>query len=401
MLISQVSCMNTLMSDFGDNFGHWDGDSSSYSTHWEPQPPSPQVLPRYLPGYIPSSLLTFPLSPVGLSTPIQVIEHVALPQGLAAFTAPSTPVSSCPLSPCPATPLSYASPGVEYILLDENYTTVSSVPSPITHPSSSFDIRTQVTLCSGPLVSRSPSLELVYPDLVQVFQSPLLEPLSPLSDITSLLVRLVSPPPCPLSLVSLPSHVATPDSPIDYQRIAEGVKCIDTPVLDLHKNQENLPPPAPVICTPSCINITTGLHPHQFINIQTPQGEEWHPILEFYQVSLNQLPSINHLLMYPLNLSGVTPFRFWFPHYITFYPCHRPLATTLGIPPLYTCSQAILDLPSQDLPLGTIKYNFWEGIRQALAPLNNVIRQAYVGTLVTLELQDFLDSIHIWVLSLF
>ncbi|KAH9007736.1 hypothetical protein EDB84DRAFT_1447340 [Lactarius hengduanensis] len=366
--VGQVSCTNTQMSDFRDDFGHWDGDSSSYYTSWEPQYRGPP------PRRSPSSPLTFPLSPVGLNTPLQVIEHIALPQGPAVFTVPSTPVSSRPPTPRPATPLSYRedSPSVKYILLD-NYPTYSSVPSPVTRPSSpTFDIRSQVATRSGaPLTSCSPSPELVYPDLVQ-------SPLSPLTDSPEPSVHLVSPYPRPSSL---PPHVATPDSPINYHCIAEGVPCIDTPISDLpHENQENIPPPIPVVRPPSCLNITTGPHPHQFINVQTPQGEEWHPISEFYQTSLNQIPFIDHLLTYPPNFPGVSPFRFRSPHIIAFYPQHCPLAISLGIPPLYACSQAVLDLSSQDLPLGTIKYNFQEGIKRAFAPLNTLIRQAYIGS---------------------
>jgi hypothetical protein len=42
--------------------------------------------------------------------------------------------------------------------------------------------------------------------------------------------------------------------------------------------------------------------------------------------------------------------------------------------------------------LGTIKYNFRKGIREAFTPLNKLIRQAYTNTLVVLEVQDFLDG---------
>ncbi|KAH9051988.1 hypothetical protein EDB83DRAFT_2521813 [Lactarius deliciosus] len=233
----------------------------------------------------------------GLVAGESTVEQVALPQGPAAFTAPSSPVVPSRVS----TPLSYAegSPDVEYVILDLNNNIV-----PHRSPSPDFDIRTQVAVRSGPLASRSPSPELVYPDPAQVFQSPLLGPLSPLTDLPSPSVHLVSPHP---RSTSLPPHFT--DSPIDYNHVAEGVPHINTPDLP-HENQENIPPPLPLIRPPSCVNVTTGPHPHQYINVQTPQGEEWHPISEFYQTSLTQIPSLDHLLSYPLTFPGVIPLSF-------------------------------------------------------------------------------------------
>jgi hypothetical protein len=42
--------------------------------------------------------------------------------------------------------------------------------------------------------------------------------------------------------------------------------------------------------------------------------------------------------------------------------------------------------------LGTIKYDFRKGIREAFAPLNELIRQVYTNTLVVLEVQGCLDG---------
>ncbi len=64
----------------------------------------------------------------------------------------------------------------------------------------------------------------------------------------------------------------------------------------------------------------------------------------------------------------------------------------MGVQPLVACSQAVLDQPSVDLPLGCIKYNFHGGLRSAFQPLNLLIKEAYVGMLVILKVQDFLDG---------
>ena len=68
------------------------------------------------------------------------------------------------------------------------------------------------------------------------------------------------------------------------------------------------------------------------------------------------------------------------------------MARDLGLQPLIACAKAILELPSIDLPLGTIRYNFREGIRRAFAPHANHIRQGYEGALVVVEIHDFLDG---------
>ena len=94
----------------------------------------------------------------------------------------------------------------------------------------------------------------------------------------------------------------------------------------------------------------------------------------------------------PPRFTGVIPFRGPFPHYQTIYPPHQALALELGIQPLYACSKAILDLPSEDIPLGSIRYDFREGIRTAFSPLNELVRGAYTNTLVVLDIHDFLDG---------
>jgi hypothetical protein len=206
--------------------------------------------------------------------------------------------------------------------------------------------------------------------------------------------------PRPRSLT--PRHV-TPDSPIDYEGAARRIIEI-TPELEAelnfrpatpepvfpHVNQENQPP-VPVFRRPPCHD-STEEHPHQYIAVTTDRGEEWRPIAEFYQQSIHHIRTAAQLCRVPPVFPGVTPFRFKSPHYIAIYPRQYQVALDLGLQPLFACSKAILDQPSADLPLGSIKYNFRDGIREAFAPLNNLIRAAYEYALVVVEIQDFLDG---------
>jgi hypothetical protein len=125
--------------------------------------------------------------------------------------------------------------------------------------------------------------------------------------------------------------------------------------------------------------------------VATPRGEEHCPLDDTGPTFVNNIPFGENLHTRPPRFSGVIPFWSTLPHYQTIFPPHRAIAIDLGIPPLYACSKAIFNLPSPDLPLGTIKYDFRQGIREVFAPLNNLIRQAYTNTLVALEVQDFLD----------
>jgi hypothetical protein len=158
------------------------------------------------------------------------------------------------------------------------------------------------------------------------------------------------------------------------------------------EDQENRPP-IPVIHPPPCIRVE-GPHPHQYYVVATPRGEEHRPLDDSGPTYVNNIPFAENLRTCPPHFTGVIPFRTTLPHFQTIFPPHRALAIDLGIPPLYACSKAIFDSPSPDLPLGTIKYDFRKGIREAFAPLNELIN----NTLVVLEVQDFLDG---WVVTTF
>ena len=185
-----------------------------------------------------------------------------------------------------------------------------------------------------------------------------------------------------------PQH---PFSPIDYEAAARGVGYQSPPQVpspEPHPDQENIPP-VPVRHPPLCI-CSREVHPHQYIAIHTPLGEEWHPLDKVYQDSITTIRTAEQLCTVPPVFTGVIPFRQSAPHYLTIYPCQH-LAVAAGFQPLYTCSQAIRDQSSPDLPLGSIKYNFRRGIAEAVTGLHNLVRNTYKGVLVIVEIHNFLD----------
>ncbi|KAH9162344.1 hypothetical protein EDB89DRAFT_1913330 [Lactarius sanguifluus] len=142
--------------------------------------------------------------------------------------------------------------------------------------------------------------------------------------------RIPSPPPRNQSRASTPPRVPTPDSPINYERVAEQSP-VDSTTTDLPSEWENILP-ASFFQPPSCIN-SPEEHPHLYTAVYSAEGESWRP------------------------------------------------------------ASAILDSPSANLPLGSVRYDFREGLRQAFAPLSNILRAGYIDSLVTLEVQDFLDGL--------
>jgi hypothetical protein len=244
---------------------------------------------------------------------------------------------------------------------------------------------------------RSPTPDLRYPSPAPLPIPPPILPVSPP-------VRPAAPVPRPASAVGFlrittpdlqplvpPPPRASTDSPINYEAAALRVEQREpTPVIpEPFEDQENRPPIL-VIRPPPCIGVA-GPHPHQYFVVATPR-EEHHPLDDSGPTYVNNIPFAENLCTRPPHFTGVIPFRTTLPHFQTIFPPHQALAIDLGIPPLYTCSKAIFDSPSPDLPLGTIKYDFRKGIREAFAPLNELIRQAYTNTLVVLEVQDFLDG---------
>ncbi|KAH9159803.1 hypothetical protein EDB89DRAFT_1915589 [Lactarius sanguifluus] len=222
---------------------------------------------------------------------------------------------------------------------------LSGLPSPITRPTTpleyeeeynpEFDIRTQVAVRSTP---RSPTPELVYPD----------------------------PP-------SEPTPISRPQGPLSPP-----------------PNQENILPAA-FFRPPSCVN-SRDEHPHQYTAVYTEEGESWRPASNSLKDYFQRIPRTTSIVLHPRIFPSVTPFRIPPPHLYTLLPRVLDPTAHPNFPALHICSKAILDLPSADLPLGTVRYDFREGLRNAFAPLSNIIRAGYTDSLVTLEIQDFFDG---------
>jgi hypothetical protein len=64
----------------------------------------------------------------------------------------------------------------------------------------------------------------------------------------------------------------------------------------------------------------------------------------------------------------------------------------IGVPALYVCSKAIRVPPTPSVPLGSIKYNFKDGISGAFTHIPRLARNIYQGKVVILEVHDFLDG---------
>ena len=112
-----------------------------------------------------------------------------------------------------------------------------------------------------------------------------------------------------------------PFSPINYKAAARRVGYQSPPRVPSPEplpNQENIPP-VPVRRPPQCI-YSREVHPHQFIAVHTPLGEEWRPLDEVYQDSITNIHTAEQLCTVPPVFTGVIPFRQSAPHYLMLHP---------------------------------------------------------------------------------
>ena len=268
------------MSDFDTSkFGYWDADSASFYSSFEPPySPQPQLACRSQP---------FPPSPT-LSHHSILARIVPLP------ASPALSVQAIPPS-SPQRSVSTEGQNIQHILeaaqlLDQATPNTSPECSPT--PELHYPTPTFI----------SPTVRLVTPELPPILSpSPFYRP--PSAPANTPVPRISSVDLQPL----IPPTVSPPDSPIDYKAAALRVAYQErepTPAPPV--NQENLPPPAPIIQPPSCINQPGN--PHQYILVATPQGEEWRPIKEFYQTTINHLIFTDQLCAQAPTFPGVTPF---------------------------------------------------------------------------------------------
>jgi hypothetical protein len=186
-----------------------------------------------------------------------------------------------------------------------------------------------------------------------------------------------------------PSHVSTLDP------ITPPGECAEEAALDLAQElaeeQENLPP-APIFRRPECTFSHPDVHPHQYLEFFTNRGDEWRSREEFNAPDISAIIPATVLAANPPQFPGVTPFRFKNPHFFALYPVSHYRAEEIGVPPLYVCSKAISVPPTPSVPLGSIKYNFKEGIGSAFTYIPRLARNIYQGKLVILEVHNFLDG---------
>jgi hypothetical protein len=292
---------------------------------------------------------------------------------------------------------------------------------------------------------RYPSPKLMYPEIpvqafplsntrseiyVSVFQSPILAPIA-----CSVSVPIVPSPPVlrPPSPYHLPHAPPSPiDSPINWDNLSPTVQAIaneweginqhqqpdyvtpappshvsspdpitppgeraEEAALDLAQElaeeRENHPP-APIFRRPDCMFSHPDIHPHQYIEFFTNRGDEWRSREEFNAPDISAIIPATILATNPPQFPGVTLFRFKNPHFFALYPVSHYCAEEIGVPPLYICSKAIRVPPTPSVPLGSIKYNFKEGIGSAFTHIPRLARNIYQGKLVILEVHDFLDG---------
>ena len=266
-----------------------------------------------------------------------------------------------------------------------------------------------------PISERSITPELRYPSPVHSVRS------SPISATRSTFLHEPSPRPASLPPTSSGQELFAATggrfsaSPIDYEAATRRLLEENPDDVDLQTALGYAPPrtnpsiperprvpspaltvtnenvvPAPVFRPPPCLTYI-GPHPHQFILVATQRGEELRVPDRFSHTVQNIIDGYE-LLRRPPVFPSVTPFRAITPHYILINPVNREEGLVIGNQTLYACSQAIIDLPSEDTPLGTIRYTFANGIRNAFAGLPVLARRAYEGTFVVLDIHDFLDG---------
>ncbi|KAH9007639.1 hypothetical protein EDB84DRAFT_1572681 [Lactarius hengduanensis] len=343
--VSLSSDMSDYDYDFSQ-FGQWDGDSASYyeendqyrgtsrTSHLRASLPSPRVP-------TPPLRLPSPLTP--LASPSAFVQEE--------FVQGSSGTQ------------------YEYTLTDIHGEPLSGLPAPITRPSSArvdtprpvtpleyeeeFDIRTQVAVRSAP---RPASPELVYPD-------PPSEP-APSS-------RPVSAPPRVPSRASVPPRVPTPDSPIDYERVAD-----QSPLAPAE--QENLPLPITLTYTPPSTLRKESL------------GAPPRRVSEDISIVSPSRPTLSDV---PSSSPPVTPFRIPPPHVYTIRPRLIDPSVHSDFPALYKTDKSVGIIPS------TSYYDLSESSRidcwtDPPLVLKNLVNLFEFGELISQDsYNDFVDDL--------
>jgi hypothetical protein len=205
----------------------------------------------------------------------------------------------------------------------------------------------------------------------------------------------------------------TPVSPIDYGRVAEESPAPESiaphlvfpstapsprplPLLPNNtwlEEQENCPP-LPNFSDPHCADQDL-VHPHQYLNVTTPRGEEWRPESELTLDHILLLPLADDLINNPPRFPTVTPFHNHALHVLCIRPSRQMLTAVCFIPTLTVCSKAIRTPGCNDFPLGHIKYSFATSIVETFAKYPDVVRNTFSDSLA-IEAISKKRPYHIW-----
>ena len=219
-------------------------------------------------------------------------------------------------------------------------------------------------------------------------------------------------------------------SPINYNRVAEGVEALPDSELDIpapretaaeayarlrpptpahpvlsltpvpsprplpplpHLDDQENTPPAITFPEPPCYHEGEE-HPHQYIAVQTLRHSEIRPWNEVTNGSLLDVPPVAALIEHPPLFPGVQPFCVPPLHILRVSPFNRQLARYLQIPVFYACCRAIRVPPKEDLPFGLIRYSFEQSLATIFNNYDDATKAAFIGTLVLFESIDFLDG---------
>jgi hypothetical protein len=259
-------------------------------------------------------------------------------------------------------------------------------------------------------------LELQFPEIkIEPTSPPPLSALfpNPLDTLTDAAIILTDQSTL-ASPISTPSglsfeEISPPPLPINYDRVAPNLDLVGTfvpppspvppsprplsplPLIEeawVH-NQENIPPK---FCFPEPCDTRHLAHPHQYLAVTTARRSEYRPLCEVSINNLLTIPTVAYLAEATFTFPSVTPFRVYIPHCIHVKPTTLELALQLTANLPSACGRAIRFPPSPAIPLGFVKYTFAAALKALFRLAPNAIRELFVGSLIILDIHDFLDG---------
>ncbi|KAF8468702.1 hypothetical protein DFH94DRAFT_697519 [Russula ochroleuca] len=211
-------------------------------------------------------------------------------------------------------------------------------------------------------------------------------PLDTLVNATVILEQSDLASPTSASSILSFEEVSPPASPINYDRVAPDLDLIGVhvplssptppsprplsplPLVEEARvhNQENIPPKYRF---PEPCDARHLVHPHQYLAVTTSRCSEYRPLCKVSINNLLTVPTVAYLAEATFAFPSVTPFRVHIPHHIHVKPTSPQLALQLTANLPSACGRAAL---FRETP--------------------NVIRELFVGSLVILNIHDFLDG---------